>query len=312
MSRGKSVVAMPEAHVTVQAGIEKFIRDCRIRNLRPATIETYEYFLKSYVDYIGPDTDISHVTKENIEDWILLEQKKDIKDVTVVSKVRHVRAWVYFLIREEMIPAFKINLPKCDDAYKEPYSDEELAALLAIPASTSFVEWRTWALIAFLIGTGCRISTALSVKIMDLNFSEGYVRFTHLKNRHIQLTPISSELKKILETYLSLWSYKDTDYLFNNSYETGPIAKSTAQQEIKKFNAGRGVKKSSAHLFRHTFSKNYILAGGGVFQLQRILGHADISTTRHYVQLYNADLLVNYDNLCPLDILLNKRKNELK
>ena len=306
--RGKSIVSVPEAGLTVQEALTKFLRDCQIRNLRPATIETYENFIKSYVEFIGAETDVSHVTKDSIEEWILYEQKKEIKDVTVVSKVRNVRAWVYFLMRESIIPEFKINLPKCDDVYKEPYTDEELARLLATPTSHAFVEWRTWALIAFLIGTGCRISTALVVRICDLNFSEGYVKFTHLKNRHIQLTPISSELKKILMTYLSLWQYTEEDYLFNNSYETGPIAKSTAQQEIKRYNNSRGIKKTSAHLFRHTFSKNYILAGGGVFQLQRILGHADISTTRHYVQLYNADLLVNYDNLCPLDVLLNKRK----
>lgn len=303
MSRGKSVVTVSKLNdsMSAAAALELFVRDCKIRNLRPATIETYQFFIQSYVDYIGPDTDISQITKESVNDWILCEQEKEIKDTTVVSKVRQVRVWLYYLMREDLIPQFKIYLPKCDEAYKEPYTDAELKALLATPTSTSFVEWRTWALIAFLIGTGCRISTALSVKISELNFSEGYVRFTHLKNRRIQLTPISSELKKILTTYLSLWSYNDDDYLFNNSYETGSISKSTAQQEIKEYNRRRGVTKSSAHLFRHTFSKNYIMAGGGVFQLQRILGHADISTTRHYVQLYNTDLLVNYDNLCPLD-----------
>lgn len=49
---------------------------------------------------------------------------------------------------------------------------------------------------------------------------------------------------------------------------------------------------------------NYIGAGGGVFQLQRILDHADISTTRHYVSLYNSDLKKDYDALCPLDNIL--------
>ena len=49
---------------------------------------------------------------------------------------------------------------------------------------------------------------------------------------------------------------------------------------------------------------NCICAGGGVFQLQRILGHADISTTRHYVSLYNSGLKKDYDALCPLDNIL--------
>lgn len=91
------------------------------------------------------------------------------------------------------------------------------------------------------------------------------------------------------------------DYLFNNSYETGKVAISTAQQEIKAYNRRRGVSKTSVHLFRHTYAKNYIFAGGDAFQLQRNLGHADIITTRHYVSLYNSDLKKDYDHLCHLD-----------
>lgn len=301
MPRGKSVIATPKANVSAATAYERFELDCKSRNLRPATIETYRIFIKSYINYIGEDTDISVITKDSIRDWIIQEQKGNIKDVTVVAKVRHVRAWVYYLMKEELIPNFKITLPKYDEPYKEPYTEAELKTLLAKPTSNAFVEWRTWCLEAFLIGTGCRISTALNVKISDLNFEEGFVSFTHLKNRHVQFTPLSSELQKVIETYLSLWDYTSDDYLFNNSYETGKVAISTAQQEIRAYNRRRGVSKTSAHLFRHTYAKNYICAGGGVFQLQRILGHADITTTRHYVSLYNSDLKKDYDHLCPLD-----------
>lgn len=306
MPRGKSVIATPKASITAESAFESFILDCRSRNLRPATIATYKVFVQSYLDYIGPQSDISVITKENIQQWILTEQQKDIKDVTVVAKVRHVRAWVYYLMKENLIPSFKLSLPRCDESYKEPYTIEELKILMTQPTSDSFVEWRTWCLECFLIGTGCRISTALNVKINELNFKEGFVSFTHLKNRHVQFTPLSTELQRVIQLYLSLWDWKDDDYLFNNSYETGSVAKSTAQQEIRAYNRKRGITKTSAHLFRHTFAKNYICAGGGVFQLQRILGHADISTTRHYVSLYNSDLKQDYDNLCPLDNLLKK------
>lgn len=117
--------------------------------------------------------------------------------------------------------------------------------------------------------------------------------------------PLSSALAKMIKTYLSLWDYKPDDFLFNNSFKTegGSIAIRTARQEIAKYNKRRGVEKTSAHLFRHTYAKNYIMAGGGVFQLQRLLGHADISTTRHYVALYNSDLKRDYDTLCPLDAI---------
>ena len=39
------------------------------------------------------------------------------------------------------------------------------------------------------------------------------------------------------------------------------------------------------HALRHTFATNYIRAGGGVRQLQVILGHQRIETTMVYVHL---------------------------
>ena len=35
-----------------------------------------------------------------------------------------------------------------------------------------------------------------------------------------------------------------------------------------------------------TFAKNYIMAGGGMAQLQAILGHSTLDMTRKYVNLY--------------------------
>ena len=59
--------------------------------------------------------------------------------------------------------------------------------------------------------------------------------------------------------------------------------------------------KSSIHLFRHTFAKMYIQAGGDPFRLQKLLGHSDLTMTRHYVALYADDLKANYDRLNPLE-----------
>ena len=67
---------------------------------------------------------------------------------------------------------------KQDKEIKEPYTDEELKRLLARPRSDSWVEWRTWAAINYMVATGNRISTVLNVKIRDVNFAENTIRLT--------------------------------------------------------------------------------------------------------------------------------------
>ncbi len=63
------------------------------------------------------------------------------------------------------------------------------------------------------------------------------------------------------------------------------------------------------HLFRHTYAKLYIQAGGDPFRLQKLLGHADLTMTRRYVALYADDLRANYDALNPLEQLTRQNRH---
>jgi integrase/recombinase XerD len=46
----------------------------------------------------------------------------------------------------------------------------------------------------------------------------------------------------------------------------------------------------TASALRHTFSLNYLLRRGLMFQLQKALGHSSLEMTRRYVNLMTEDL----------------------
>jgi len=48
--------------------------------------------------------------------------------------------------------------------------------------------------------------------------------------------------------------------------------------------------KIACHTWIHTFAKTYLLNGGDIFSLQKILGHADITTTKNYLNLNNREM----------------------
>lgn len=54
--------------------------------------------------------------------------------------------------------------------------------------------------------------------------------------------------------------------------------------------AGLGGVKVGPHMLRHTFGRHWVTSGGDVASLQRVLGHASMSTTQVYVSLSAADL----------------------
>ena len=85
------------------------------------------------------------------------------------------------------------------------------------------------------------------------------------------------------------------------------LTRSGLTAAIVRYNKRRGVEKTSIHLFRHTFAKNYIIAGGNPVKLQHLLNHKTIEMTMKYVNLYGTDIATDLDVFNPLDNF--KRKN---
>lgn len=109
----------------------------------------------------------------------------------------------------------------------------------------------------------------------------------------------------VLEDYLKLWDWSGEDYLFPTISNT-QMGVHSLESAVRKYNIARGVVKTSLHLFRHTFAKNYVLASGGMLQLQAILGHSSLDMTRKYVNLYGREIHRDFDRLNPLNNLMSR------
>ena len=292
--------------VSLEKAIDEFLRSCRLRNLSPKTIRYYEedlaYFSRNIcVKYV------SEICRETVDNFIIHEMDKGNRITAINTRLRGIRVFINFCSEREYAEGFSYPLLKEDETVKEPYTDEELRKLLRRPTSDSWAEWRVWAVINTFLATGVRASTLLAIRISDIDFKQNTILLTKLKNRKQQMIPLSEALKKVLNDYLKLWDWNSEDYLFPTITNTQMNVHSL-ESAVKKYNVARGVTKTSLHLFRHTFAKNYVLAGGGMIQLQSILGHSTLDMTRKYINLYGQDIHRDFDRLNPLNNMLNTRR----
>ena len=281
-----------------------FIKHCRIKNLRPKTITYYEEDIE-YFHAKVPVKYIDEITQDRFDDFIVAELDAGKKVTSLNTRIRGLRVFFSFCAEREYMNPIAPKLMKVDEEIKEPYTEAELKRLLKRPSSNRWTEWRTWAAINYLISTGNRVSTVVNLKIGDINFEEMTIHLRHVKNRRQQFIPLSPALKDVLLDYLKTWEWTEDDYLFP-SYEGNCLNVRSFQGAVRRYNISRGVTKTSVHLFRHTFAKNFILAGGGMVQLQALLGHSTMDMTRHYVNLYGLDLQRDYARLNPLDNLIRQ------
>ena len=79
------------------------------------------------------------------------------------------------------------------------------------------------------------------------------------------------------------------EVLFCNRYGE-PLTDGGLKMSIKSYNEKRGVSKTSIHLFRHTFAKNWIVSGGDIVSLQKMLGHSSLKMVQRYANLYASDV----------------------
>ena len=309
---GSSNTSVKGKSMTLQQGIDLFKAHCVARNLAPASMKTYEYYIAHLVDDIGSDKPLCEINASVIEQhavWLRDQGKNN--DVSIATNIKHLRVMFYYLMESGYMDTFKIKAPKYVKDVKETYTESELQALLKKPnvKECSFTTYKTWVMINYMLATGNRLSTMINLKIQDLDFDSGMITLHVTKSKKAQIIPMSHALVDILVEYLQIRGGQPDDYLFCNVY--GEQAnKKCVQDAIAAYNTKRGVEKHSIHLFRHTFAKMWILNGGDVFRLQKVLGHADLNTTRNYVNLYSTEIQENYEQFSPLDNLRQKDRDK--
>ena len=291
--------------VTLDACFADYMAKCKARNLSAKTLEIYELRFSVFQKYLnGSELNPSELNLNVIDGFILYLHSRGCNDITVQSYIRDIRAFFYYLMNNGFTPEYKIKLPKADKKIKETYTDEELKKLLKKPnlKRCEFNEYKTWVFSNYLLATGNRISTVLNLQIRDLDFDNNVIQLNKMKNRKAQIVPMASSLAVILKEYLTYRKGEPDDYVFCNSYGgQGEIR--SYQEMLAKYNKARGVSKTSAHLYRHTFAKRWILNGGDIFRLQKLLGHSDLTVVKEYVNMFSSDLSKDYSDYNPLDTL---------
>ena len=310
----QKITMSKKSTLTISEAFEMFIRKCKIKNLTDLSISSYEKKMVHFYEFMDKEEPITTVTADTVDDYILwLRENTEANDITINSYLRSVRAFLYYCMECNYIPSFKIRLIKAEKKIKETYTDEELVRLLQKPDinNCSFSCYKTWVFENYLLATGNRISTALDVRICDLNFEGGTITLCKTKNRKQQIIPLSHTLADILQEYLQIRGGEDDDYLFCNEYGQ-KASERTYQQLVRRYNIKRNVNKTSCHTFRHTFAKNWILNRGDMFRLQKILGHSDLTVTKEYVQMFGQDLQMDFEKFNPLDNLATKNKSAIR
>ena len=285
---------------TFREVFQEFVLDATARGLSPKTLRNYEHHLHSVSCHFDIDVRMCDLTRPLLNGMVVSMRERGLSNNSISSYTRVVATFLNWCQKQGYC---QLEMPtyKPEETLKETYTDDELRRLLKRPDDTCrFSVFRTWVVINFLLNSGCRAATVRNILVGDVDLAQQQVFFRHTKNRKVQVIPLCTQMKQVLQEYMIIRGGEEKDYLFCDEFGQ-QMSENALRLAVGRFNKSRGVQKTSIHLFRHTFARKYLLdCKGDAFTLQKLLGHSTLKMTKHYCAIFDADVARNYDNLSPL------------
>lgn len=302
--------------------IQGFILSCRTEGKSPRTVEWYDSFLTRFYHFLnsnGLPASLDLIEKQHIRAFIHYLQTdaktpycgKSLSPFTIQGYVRSLKSFFSWLVREEYLDSnimTSIPVPKAPSKIVNTFSSEQLKKLITICQVSDNNSCRNSAIILLMLDCGIRVSELVNINLSDVNMNEGFIKIRIAKGGKERLVPVGSVILRVFWKYINQSRPKPLtdriDRLFLNSNGL-PLTKNGIQQMLRRLgkNAGISGVRCSPHTLRHTFAKNYLLNGGDIFSLQRILGHSSLASVRIYLNLFAGDIKKQHQRFSPVDTM---------
>ncbi len=189
---------------------------------------------------------------------------------------------------------FSIPLPKGARRLPRILSREEVKRLL-----DAVQNLKHRVLLMATYAAGLRVSEVVRVRVTDIDSQRMLIRVEQGKGKKDRYTLLSARLLVELRRYYRV--YRPTEWLFTDRRRPTPMDPCSASRIYQAAKKRAGIHKvGGIHMLRHAFATHLLESGTDVVTIQRLLGHARVETTAHYLHVTQQALAAR---VSPLDEL---------
>lgn len=251
---------------------------CMVDGKSKSTIGAYIYELGRMSRTL--EKPFTEYTPLDIRKYLALKLNAGLKKTTVENCRAYICAFFTWLEMEEYVdksPCRKIKPIKCDKEQEAPFSDTDIATIRDHIRGT-----RNRAIMEFLLATGVRAAELCSLERGDIDFTSLAVHIRNGKGGKSRITCMTPVCSKYLTLYLTTRD-DNLPYLFITERGRAQLTTEALRVILNKVSQESGIGNMHPHRFRHTFATNCTRSGMKMEEVQLLLGHSSIETTRIYV-----------------------------
>ena len=269
------------------------------------TIAAYQNDLSQFYQFVETEKkgkkaeSWTEVKKRDITDYVdNLKSSGEYASSTVARKVAAIKSFFHFLVAEAVIkedPTSSLDSPKVKKRLPKAITPGEVDRLLQAPAAESGPKaQRDMALLELLYASGMRVTELVSLNLADLEFDNGDGATVRVKgkkaNTKERIIPISGSATEVVRHYINngreqLALDPNAEALFLNN-RGQRLTRQGLWLIIKHYVDAVGISgEVTPHTLRHSFAAHKLSQGKSLQDIQKLLGHANISTTQVYAHL---------------------------
>jgi integrase/recombinase XerC/integrase/recombinase XerD len=233
--------------------------------------------------------------------------ERGMQKQTVARKLAAFRSFFGYLASAELIsanPAQLVSAPKRGSKLPRVLKADEAAALLEAMPSDTALSLRDRAMFELVYAAGLRCSEVVGLMLSDLDFDSEAVRVEG-KGSKTRVVFCGESGWRWLDCYLRRSRSKlcarseASEYVFVSKSGRG-LSTSDVRRRLALWTRQAQIQKGvSPHTLRHSFATHLLEGGADLRAIQKLLGHATISTTQVYTKVDPSKLKRAYQTAHP-------------
>ncbi len=290
---------------------EQYIRWLLLtKDLSPHTIRAYDSDITVFERYLDVESTIAEINRDHLMAFVEDQRAAGLSSTSIRRRASALRGFCRWLLsrglldsdpwagtslaagRSRKLPrvlpsheldqlflflrrASRVNdLSDTDQLLKRPH---ESTTLLAV---------------ALMVATGVRVHEAVGIQYRDIDLPNQSIRLVGKGRRERQVFLPNEWITSFTGAYIEMRSVlhvQHTRLLFNLHFD--PLTTPAMRSRLAKAAQAAGLStKVTPHMLRHTAATQLIEAGVDIRYIQRLLGHASLSTTEIYTHVSDGAL----------------------
>jgi integrase/recombinase XerD len=223
-----------------------------------------------------------------IQAYLLDLKAREYSPASIARKVAALKSFYFYLTQQHVMatnPTLDLEAPHVTKQPPRTLTHKQVSALLSAPAEPTPKGLRDRAMLEVMYATGLRVTELVTLDVRDVDFEKGMLRIG--ASTRERTVPLSESAQNALRTYmfrarLGYGAPPETGPLFVN-----PRGEALTRQGVwlilKQYVAQAGIETPvTPHSLRHAFATHRLEQGSSLQDVQRMLGHAHLSTTQVY------------------------------